>query len=715
MGEQLRFEVGGMTCASCAARVEKVLGRQDGVAAAAVNFASREAVVTTDGEVPPHLVEAIAKIGYSLTPLAATDAHSAAAAYAEESRVWLRRLAVAGPLAALVLLVSFAVDGMEQPWAPWTAWALTTPALFWSGAPILRSAATRARSLQASMDTLIAIGTLAAYAFSAVAVLTGGHEHYFDSAALIIAFIVLGRFFEARAKGRASSAMAALLELGAKQATVRRDGAEEVVDVVSLRHGDLMVVRPGEKVPTDGVVVEGRSAVDESMLTGESAPVEKAPGDEVVGATVNAGGLLVVRATRLGADTALARIVRLVEAAQGSRAPIQRLADRVSAVFVPVVLVIAAGALAGHLVAGASFGSALVAAVAVLIIACPCALGLATPTAIMVGTGRGASLGVLIKGGEVLEAARSVDVMVLDKTGTLTEGRMRLSAVEGHPDGLRLAAAVEAGSGHPVAMAVVAGARDRGVSVPAVADMQERPGRGVTGRVEGREVVVGRASLLAESGLAVPAELADTASRLEASGATTFYVGWDGAARAVLGVADTVRAEAADVVRALAALHIDVLMITWDNQRRARAVAAAAGVERVLAEVLPEDKVAEVRRLQDSGLRVAMVGDGVNDAPALAQADLGIAIGGGTDVAIEASDVTLLGADLRGVLTALHLSRRTYRVIRQNLFWAFAYNVAMIPLAAAGLLNPELAGLAMAASSVSVVGNSLRLRRVRPA
>ncbi|MEO6714416.1 MAG: heavy metal translocating P-type ATPase [Mycobacteriales bacterium] len=699
------FEVKGMTCGSCAARVQKVLARQDGVLDARVNFATREADVdiAPGGPTAAALAEAVQRIGYTLTP-ATVDAPSAAGVELdEERRLWLRRVQVAWPLAIAVLYLSTA--RMGAAWAAYAAWALTTPVQFWVGGPILRSAAVRARARQANMDTLIAIGTLAAYLFSVVRVVTGGqHEHYFDTAALIIAFIVLGRYFEARAKGRASRAISALLELGAKQARVRRDGAEVLIDVADLEVGDLMVVRAGEKMPTDGVVVEGASAVDESMLTGESVPVEKGPGDSVAGATVNASGLLAVRATRVGAQTALAQIVRLVEAAQGSKAPIQRLADRIAAVFVPVVAAIALASFAGWFIAGDGVRG-LVSAVAVLIIACPCALGLATPTAIMVGTGRGAALGVLIKGGEVLEASRRIDVVVFDKTGTLTQGRMRLVEEAGDPDTLRYAASVEMGSSHPVGEAVVAAARDRGIVVPPVIGFENVAGLGARGQVDGRDVVVGRSSLLGD----VPADLAARGADMEERGLTAFYVGWDGAARGVLAVADTVKPESAAAVRALHALGLKVAMITGDNRRTAAAIAEQVGIDRVLAEVLPSDKVAEVRRLQAEGLRVAMVGDGVNDAPALVQADLGIAIGTGTDVAIEAADITLLGGSLDGVSTALRLARRTYRTIWQNLFWAFVYNTVLIPVAAFGLLNPILAGAAMGASSVTVVANSLRL------
>ncbi len=711
----LVFQVGGMTCGSCAARVQRKLRSQPGVADAEVNFATREArVQLADPPAPVQkLQEAVGGTGYTLTPLAGPDgAGGSEDPYAEEQRSWLRRLLVAFPLGLVVLYLSLA--RMGQPAAGFLAWALTTPVQFGAGWPILVGAARRARRGQANMDTLIALGTLAAYLFSTARLLidpTG--ELYFDTAALIIAFILLGRFFEVRAKRRASRAISALLELGAKQARVLDpDGSERLVDVAALAPGQRFVVRPGEKVATDGVVVEGASAVDESMLTGESVPVEKSPGSVVIGATVNAGGRLVVQATRVGQDTALAQIVRLVEQAQSGRPAIQRLADRISAVFVPVVAAVAVTAFAGWTMLAGDPVRGLVAAVAVLIIACPCALGLATPTAIMVGTGRGAALGVLIKGGEVLEASRRIDTVVFDKTGTLTHGQMRLVGAVGDPDTLRLAAAVENGSDHPVGAAVVEAARQAGIPLPPVTGFRSMPGRGVGAAVDGREVLVGRASLLLDHGWKVPPELVDEARRFEEAAATAFYVGWDGQARGVLAVADTVKNEAVAAVRALHGMGLHTVMITGDNQRAAQAVAAAVGIDRVLAEVLPEDKVGEVRRLQSEGRRVAMVGDGVNDAPALVQAELGVAIGTGTDVAIESSDVTLLGGSVTGVVTALGLARRTYRTIRQNLFWAFAYNTVLIPVTAFGLLNPVLAGAAMALSSVTVVANSLRLSTV---
>ena len=718
--EELEFDVSGMTCGSCAARINKLLARQPGVAEAGVNFATGRATIAFDPDQvsADDLVAAVGKAGYGLSP--AKPSREADEVDTEEilQRMWLRRVLVAWPLGITVLVLSMVF--MHEPWARWSALALTVPVQFWAGWPFLHQAAVRARSGQANMDTLIAMGTLAAFSFSVYQVVLGPPhaDHYFDTAALIIAFLLLGRYFEARAKGSASRAIRALLELGAKEARLVADGEERMVPVEDVRVGDRLRVRPGEKIPVDGEVVDGASAVDESMLTGESVPVDKKPGDRVAGGTVNAQGVLTFQATAVGSDTALAQIVRLVEDAQGTKAPVQRLADRISGVFVPVVALVAVVTLLAWWLIGDDATAGLVAAVAVLIIACPCALGLATPTAIMVGTGRGASMGVLIKGGEVLERSKRIDTVVFDKTGTLTRGEMALTDVvpAGGVDAddlLRRAAAVEQGSEHPVGRAVVDGAEERYGSVTAGTRFEAITGHGVRATVEGEVVHVGRRMLMAEAGLMGCTDLDDAAERLEGEGKSAILVGWGGRVRGVLAVADTRREDSPAVVADLQSLGIEVVMITGDNQRTAASIATEVGIDRVLAEVLPEDKVDEVRRLQEEGRVVAMVGDGVNDAPALVQADLGIAIGTGTDVAIESSDITLLSAELEGVATAIRLSRRTFRTILQNLGWAFGYNVVLIPVAALGLLNPILAGAAMAFSSVSVVTNSLRLYRFR--
>jgi cation-transporting ATPase V len=712
---QLDFDVEGMTCGSCAVRVQRVLGRQPGVVGAEVNLATGTARVAPAGAVDVGgLQAAVERIGYRLSPASSggkTDAGDQAEA------AWRRRLLVAVPLALGLVALAMVPGGvMEQPWGRLAALVLATPVQFWVGWPFLREAARRARRRTANMDTLIAMGTLAAYGFSVAQLVTEGMDLYFEAAAVIIAFLVLGRYVEARARGRAGQAIRALLELGAKQARVLRDGQEIMVAVEQVVVGDLLRVRPGEKLPTDGEVVAGASAVDESMLTGESVPVDKAVGDPVTGATVNTSGVLTVRATRVGTQTALAQIVRLVQDAQASKGHIQRLADRVAGVFVPVVIGIALVTFAGWTLLGGDPQAGLVAAVAVLIIACPCALGLATPTAILVGTGRGAELGVLIKGVEVLEQTRRITTVVFDKTGTLTRGEMALTdtlpAVGlDELQLLRRAGAVEADSEHPIGRAIATAACRRVGTLPAAAGFQALAGRGARADVDGATVWVGRGKLMADAGLLLPAAIEDAAGRLEQDGKTVVLVGWDGEVRGVLAVADTLKDDAAELVGRLHAIGLEVAMLTGDNARTANAIADRVGIERVLAEVLPDDKVGEVARLQGEGRVVAMVGDGVNDAPALVQADLGIAIGTGTDVAIEASDLTLLRGDLAGVATAIGLARRTYRVIVQNLGWAFAYNVAAIPLAAFGLLSPIVAGAAMALSSVSVVGNSLRLRR----
>jgi Cu+-exporting ATPase len=690
---EVRLSIDGMHCASCAARVERGLNRVEGVSAS-VNYLTEQATVRCPPDIGvEQLVGAVESAGYT--------AHEAAHEHAgghhhhddEPAAVLRRRLLVAVALTVPAALIGM-ISALHFSGWEWVALALSTPVIFYSGWGIHRSTLRSARHGVAQMDTLITLGTLAAWSWSVVVLVAGlDADTYFEVAAVVTTFILVGRLLEAGAKRRSGDAIRRLLELGAHDVRVLRDGREELVPIDTLAVGDRFVVGPGEKVATDGVVEEGRSAVDVSMLTGEPIPVEVGPGDGVTGATVNAHGRLVVRATRVGADTALARIAALVDEAQSGKAPAQRLADRVSAVFVPVVMGIAVATLAGWLLAGASPSDAFTAAVSVLIIACPCALGLATPTALMVGTGRGAQLGVLIRGPEILERTRRIGTIVLDKTGTVTEGRIELAGVTllngaGRADVLRLAGAVEAASEHPIGRAVAAAARDETGELPPVRDFVNVPGTGVRGTVEGHAVEVGR-------------------------GAGAITVSWDGEPRAQLAVRDAVKPTSADAVAQLRRMGLVPVLLTGDTEDAAGRVARDVGIDRVVAGVSPEGKVSEIRRLQDAGEVVAMVGDGVNDAPALAQADLGLAIGTGTDVAIEASDLTLVSGDLRGAVDAIGLARRTLRTIRSNLFWAFAYNVAAIPLAAAGLLNPVIAAAAMAMSSLFVVGNSLRLRRYR--
>jgi len=712
--ETIVFDVEGMTCASCALRIERVLSRQDGVAAAAVSFAGQEArVEALPGADVAALEAAVSRIGYRATrALPEEQGASVVARYGAEARYQARNLVAAATLALPVFLISMFGDMHSTLWRA-VVWGLATPVEFVFGWQFHRNAAKRLRSFGAGMDTLVSLGTLAAYGYSVWAFFH--HEHlYFETAAVIITFILLGRFFEARAKGRASRAVARLLELGAKEARLQRDGGELSVPIGAVRPGDLMVVRPGERIPTDGQVVQGSSSVDESMLTGESAPVERGPGDPVFGATVNQHGHLVVEATRIGSGTALAQIVRLVEEAQATKAPIQHLADRIAGVFVPVVLGIAALTFGLWFGIGGETGKAVEAAVAVLVIACPCALGLATPTAIMVGSGRGAELGVLFKGADVFERSRLVDTVVFDKTGTLTRGAMTLRSLETEEDRLRtlyLVGSLEAASEHPVGKAVALGAEEEGIDLGPVSGFAAMPGLGVRGVVDGAEVLAGRPRLLEEAGWEVPKTLAATLTVMEDEGHTAFLAGWDGQARAALSVADSVRPSAAPTVAALQDAGVEVAMLTGDNRRTAAAVAAQLGIRRVAAEVLPGGKADEVARLQAEGRIVAFVGDGINDAPALTRADLGMAVGTGTDVAIEAGDVVLMSGDPALARTALGLAGATFRTIRQNLFWAFGYNTAAIPLAAAGFLDPMIAAAAMALSSVSVVTNSLRLRR----
>ncbi|MEU5641532.1 heavy metal translocating P-type ATPase [Streptomyces milbemycinicus] len=765
---RVELAIGGMTCASCAARVEKKLNRMDGVTAT-VNYATEKAKVTYGGEIEiADLIATVVKTGYTAEPPkpaepeaepepgpepeaaprgatseagAAAEAEAAAPAGAETSArteaktdALRHRLLVSLTLSAPVVLLAM-VPSLQFTYWQWLSLALATPVVVWGGLPFHKAAWTNARHGAATMDTLVSLGTLAAFGWSLWALFFGdagmpGMRHGFDltvartdgsssiyleAAAGVTVFILLGRYLEAKAKRRAGAALRALMELGAKDVAVLRGGREVRIPVSRLAVGDRFVVRPGEKIATDGTVVEGASAVDASMLTGESVPVDVAVGDSVAGATVNAAGRLVVEATRVGADTQLSRMAALVEDAQNGKAEVQRLADRVSGVFVPVVVLIAVGTLLVWLLLTGDATAAFTAAVAVLIIACPCALGLATPTALMVGTGRGAQLGILIKGPEVLESTRRVDTVVLDKTGTVTTGRMRLYGVHTAPgvtedELLRLAGALEHASEHPVARAIAEGATARTGALPAAHGFENIPGLGVQGVVDGHTVLVGREKLLTAHGTELTEDLAAAKGKAESEGRTAAAVAWDGRARGVLVVADAIKETSAEAVARLRGLGLTPVLLTGDNRLVAESVAREVGIEQVIAEVLPQDKVDVVRRLREEGRTVAMVGDGVNDAAALATADLGLAMGTGTDAAIEAGDLTLVRGDLRVAADAIRLARRTLAVIKGNLFWAFGYNVAALPLAAAGMLNPMIAGAAMAFSSVFVVTNSLRLR-----
>jgi len=732
----LDLEIGGMTCASCAMRIEKKLNKLDGVNAT-VNYATEKAKVTVpDGYDAALVIAEIEKTGY--TAALPAPKNSEKPADADPELTSLRNRLIVSVILTVPVIAMAMIPALQFTYWQWASLALAAPVIVWGAWPFHRAAWMNLRHGAATMDTLISLGTSAAFLWSLYALFFGtagtpGMVHpfeftlapsdgaaniYLEVGAGVTMFILAGRYFEKRSKRQAGAALRALMELGAKDVAVLRGGIETTIAIDDLQVGDEFIVRPGEKIATDGVVVAGTSAVDGSMLTGESMPVEVAEGDTVTGATVNAGGRLVIRATRVGADTQLAQMARLVEDAQTGKAEVQRLADRISGVFVPIVIVIAVVTLGAWWGAGFPATAAFTAAVAVLVIACPCALGLATPTALLVGTGRGAQMGILIKGPEILESTRRVDTVVLDKTGTVTSGRMTLVDVipESGTDRdelLRFAGALEDASEHPIAQAIAKAATQETGALPPVDDFANIEGKGVQGVVDGRAVIVGRESLLEEWSQHLTADTAAKKARAEKAGKTAVAVGWDGEARGILVVADAVKPTSAEAIVELKALGLTPVLLTGDNDAVARRIAQEVGIDEVIAEVLPQEKVDVIARLQSEGKVVAMVGDGVNDAPALAQADLGLAMGTGTDAAIEASDITLVRGDLRSAVDAIRLSRKTLSTIKTNLFWAFAYNVAAIPVAALGLLNPMLAGAAMALSSVFVVGNSLRLRGFR--